>query len=161
MNDKLYTIPPLETVLGYKNEKVIKRFQSMYDLDNGLIHEIFEQVQIFLWISNKMKYEKNKVFTQLKAQVLLDEMWHNFILFTKDYTEYCNKYYGRFCHHDPCIETDQAEQSQYVCSEELKDIMYYINDQLGTDIVYKWYIEWSETYTIQYLHQRKKINFEI
>ncbi len=31
----------------------------------------------------------------------VDEVWHNFILHTRIYREYCLKYYGKFIHHNP------------------------------------------------------------
>lgn len=31
----------------------------------------------------------------------VDPAWHHFILFTRDYAAYCERYLGRFIHHDP------------------------------------------------------------
>jgi hypothetical protein len=31
----------------------------------------------------------------------IDEVWHNFVLFTRQYEAYCQKYFGRFMHHAP------------------------------------------------------------
>lgn len=31
----------------------------------------------------------------------IDEGWHNFILFTADYLDFCKKHFGRFVHHRP------------------------------------------------------------
>lgn len=32
---------------------------------------------------------------------VVDEAWHNFILFTKEYKKFCNGTFGRFLHHIP------------------------------------------------------------
>ena len=34
---------------------------------------------------------------------LVDETWHNFILHTRLYAEYCEKKFGQFIHHNPHI----------------------------------------------------------
>lgn len=31
----------------------------------------------------------------------VDEVWHQFILFTVQYQEYCKRYFGRYIHHAP------------------------------------------------------------
>jgi hypothetical protein len=32
---------------------------------------------------------------------LVDEVWHQFVLFTGEYTEFCNRYFGSYLHHAP------------------------------------------------------------
>lgn len=39
----------------------------------------------------------------------LDEIWHNFILFTGDYAEYCQERVGTFLHHQPLTLAQRAE----------------------------------------------------
>lgn len=43
---------------------------------------------------------------------MLDEMWHTFILFTKDYGDFCHEMFGHFIHHLPTIETEAEEVSR-------------------------------------------------
>jgi hypothetical protein len=31
----------------------------------------------------------------------VDDLWHTFLLFTRDYQDFCDEYLGRFIHHDP------------------------------------------------------------
>lgn len=31
----------------------------------------------------------------------VDEVWHQFVLFTKEYGEFCNTYFGKYLHHAP------------------------------------------------------------
>lgn len=32
---------------------------------------------------------------------LVDEAWHQFVLFTREYTSFCLRYFGRYIHHNP------------------------------------------------------------
>jgi hypothetical protein len=36
----------------------------------------------------------------------VDEAWHQFILFTKQYSEFCQRYFGRYVHHSPSNSPD-------------------------------------------------------
>lgn len=36
----------------------------------------------------------------------VDDMWHTFILFTRDYARFCKEIAGTFLHHDPGVEID-------------------------------------------------------
>lgn len=33
----------------------------------------------------------------------IDEVWHEFLMFTKDYAESCERLFGKFIHHEPSI----------------------------------------------------------
>jgi hypothetical protein len=34
---------------------------------------------------------------------IVDDLWHEFILYTRDYKEFCAKAFGRFMHHTPAV----------------------------------------------------------
>jgi hypothetical protein len=34
---------------------------------------------------------------------VVDELWHEFILFTRDYQDFCRQAFGRFLHHTPAV----------------------------------------------------------
>jgi hypothetical protein len=34
---------------------------------------------------------------------LADDLWHEFILYTRDYNDFCTKAFGRFLHHTPAV----------------------------------------------------------
>jgi len=38
----------------------------------------------------------------------IDELWHMFILFTKEYTDYCEHFNGRYVHHKPLGVKDHS-----------------------------------------------------
>lgn len=41
---------------------------------------------------------------------LIDEVWHNHLMFTKEYNEFCRKTAGRFLHHTPPIDGFSEEE---------------------------------------------------
>ncbi|HYD81418.1 MAG TPA: hypothetical protein VEC06_16545 [Paucimonas sp.] len=55
-----------------------------------------------------------------------DELWHQFILYTRAYDDFCRKAFGRFMHHTPAVALGQRHQNnrglrrtwRYVCQQE-------------------------------------------
>ena len=37
----------------------------------------------------------------IMPSIVLDDLWHEFILYTKEYNSFCNKAFGSFLHHSP------------------------------------------------------------
>ena len=44
----------------------------------------------------------NRRFVSMPSQVA-DELWHEFILYTRNYALFCNRAFGRFMHHTPAV----------------------------------------------------------
>ena len=67
----------------------------------------------------------DRKFVSMPSQVT-DELWHEFILFTKNYDAFCRKAFGQFLHHTPAVELSGTQQSNaglrrcwwYVCKED-------------------------------------------
>ena len=57
---------------------------------------------------------------------MADDLWHEFILYTKNYQVFCRKAFGRFLHHTPAAVLGSATQSNaglrrcwwYTCRDE-------------------------------------------
>ncbi len=58
-----------------------------------------------------VKMDKKRGALQPTADV--DHVWHNHIMFTKQYAEDCSTYLGRFMHHEPFDEVFQAFAPTY------------------------------------------------
>jgi hypothetical protein len=65
-------------------------------------------------------------FVAMPSQVV-DDLWHEFILYTRNYEAFCQKSFGRFLHHAPAAVLSSVKQSNeglrrcwyYSCREEL------------------------------------------
>ncbi|MBA3535610.1 MAG: hypothetical protein H0T84_03215 [Tatlockia sp.] len=84
----------------YKNSKVLDYFvhkNSELALDSA--EQLFEDLLAWMWLSVQRKKESKK--TMLFGPLLpLDELWHAFILHTRDYVDFCIHYFGEYFHHD-------------------------------------------------------------
>lgn len=64
-------------------------------------------------------------FVSMPSQVT-DELWHEFILYTRNYQEFCRRAFGRFMHHTPAVALGKDRQDNtglrrawwYSCKEE-------------------------------------------
>jgi hypothetical protein len=154
----------LEEVLQYKNDAIVLRFMETWDLPRADADDLFEQMNKWLWltaVSETLPGAPRLAITQ--STKLVDEMWHTFILFTSDYVAYCDRYFGRYLHHDPtpqaeydaAIESFERDPRTYM--QELEDSFArqseLVYDLLGEDTLIKWYREYTERYTDAYMQR--------
>lgn len=64
-------------------------------------------------------------FVSMPSQIT-DDLWHEFILYTRNYEDFCRRAFGRFMHHTPAVALGPAQQGNvglrrtwwYCCKEE-------------------------------------------
>lgn len=147
----------LDAMLAYENEDVISRFLDMFDVTYEEGKDIFQETKKFLYLC------------QLKGifipddLLILDEMWHNFILFTREYQLFCDNHFKRYFHHLPASKKEKEEQLKKNIDDpessrkEYLDKLHYIlsqtYDNLGDETVKKWF----QTYPVKYSKENIKM----
>ncbi|CAN7544792.1 hypothetical protein LJR289_003765 [Pseudoduganella sp. LjRoot289] len=69
--------------------------------------------------------KSGRLYVSMPSQVA-DDLWHELILYTKNYQQFCQKAFGRFLHHTPAIVLTKGQQGndgirrcwRYACMEE-------------------------------------------
>ena len=69
--------------------------------------------------------KSGRQFVSMPSQVV-DELWHEFILYTKNYEQFCQQAFGDFLHHTPAVVLGTAQQNNvglrrcwwFACREE-------------------------------------------
>lgn len=64
-------------------------------------------------------------YVSMPSQVA-DDLWHEFILYTRNYDAFCTRAFGRFMHHTPAVALGRSQQNNvglrrtwwYTCKEE-------------------------------------------
>lgn len=92
----------LGSVLEYKNNAVTQRISEKLELNKEQAVKLFEDCSKFLWLSET---EEKPIAPSPK----IDEAWHIFLLFTRDYQEFCQTYFGHFKHHRPLRSEDPTD----------------------------------------------------
>ena len=154
----------LAEVMQYKNEAVVQRFMETWDLPRADADDIFDQMNKWLWLhATSAALPDPPRLAILPSTKLIDEMWHTFILFTRDYVAYCERYFGRYLHHNP---TPQSEYKRAIASYERDPEAHMkalevaferqyelVYDLLGEDTLAKWYGEYTDRYTDEHMRQ--------
>lgn len=69
--------------------------------------------------------KSGRLYVSMPSQVA-DDLWHELILYTKNYQHFCQKAFGRFLHHTPAVVLTKGQQGNdglrrcwhFVCMEE-------------------------------------------
>lgn len=99
-------------IYNFDISEVTLRFSQKHKIDEDLAkrYELELKKYFLLRIAQKRRYGMNG---------LTDDLWHEFILSTQLYTDFCNEAFGRYLHHQPA----PPETSQSATAAE--SIMYF------------------------------------
>lgn len=104
--------------------QALQRLES-YEIPNGVVSRLVEKptygtmsaADIIERIAEFKKFVALLVINHDKKRRVemtseeIDEIWHTFILFTKEYQEFCNLLVGEYIHHEPNVQADNTDQS--------------------------------------------------
>ncbi|MES1159696.1 MAG: hypothetical protein ABUM51_02990 [Bacteroidota bacterium] len=147
----------LELILAYRNEDVLSRFTDQFAVNEEVAAELFTETLKFLYLS-----QLPAIFIPDEL-LMLDEMWHNFILFTKEYHAFCNQHFGRYFHHLPATKKEKTEQrareltdpvlAEKLFSQKLQYLIGATYDHLGEQTVVKWFKVYPVLYSKKQITQ--------
>lgn len=96
----------------------------------------------------------------------MDEMWHNFALFTKEYSLFCETFLGGYIHHLPMTRAEQERlKAKYKknpkatarrMEQQKLEQCNFIFHELGEPTLKKWYSEFPERYTPEFVNSRRR-----
>lgn len=113
--------PELLSLLSYNNPKVLEVFCSQHpEISVDEAQVVFQDLLAWMWLSVQRANLGKKTYL-FGPLLLLDEMWHVFILHTQDYVDFSMCYFGMYFHH----EVESVGFEHVVTEEELTD---FLND---------------------------------
>ncbi|WP_222430037.1 hypothetical protein [Burkholderia sp. KBS0801] len=81
---------PME-LAEYRKDGIIKKFRDEWSVSEHAACDIFEETKKFLFLADYA--QKHCVTFEIdEAVLIIDKMWHTFILFTKEYAEFCDTF---------------------------------------------------------------------
>ncbi|WP_346881342.1 hypothetical protein [uncultured Algibacter sp.] len=149
---------------NYIHHETILRFTDAYEMDIDEAKDIFNEMKKLLSLMNH--YGDNEYIFTHEPLWIVDEMWHTFLLYTKEYRLFCNTYFGRIIDHDIVVreqkqkiivglEDKDSEITDNV-SDAVKRLYQLIYDFLGRDTLIKWIDVYGKKYTIPYINSIRK-----
>lgn len=110
----LYIFILIKRYKRLEREKYIRRYVFGSELFNSLkeSHPDFGDKEVYLIARALRQFflvylRSNKHLVGMPSRVV-DDLWHEFILDTKKYTEFCKKAFGRYFHHIPASKNVKA-----------------------------------------------------
>lgn len=150
-------LPELQALESFEEPEVILKFARDFKIPVSDSKILFKETMKMLWLMVKHTQDVEKpgdisvprTFVLQKSMEPLDKMWHEFILFTREYHEFCDRFFGEYIHHIPCSEKEfQAFQQRKVERQEaferterneLRVFVRYIQENLGSDTLEVWF----------------------
>ncbi len=144
----------LREILKYRNEPLIRAFAKKKQLTLAESEDIFLELLKWLWFLANRDTKNSLLpegFPTFKEQGPIDAFWHEFILDTRAYQEFCDQYFGIFLHHVPTPDgMEGASHSmaqldpvkmQAITKSLIIRAMHEVHDAFGKETMLLWYVE--------------------
>ena len=145
----------LSDALSFQAPEVVLRFQREQGLSRPECEELFLECKRWLWACARRDedHEAGKDVPRMllisPELELIDEMWHCFLMFTREYTAFCHDYLGRVIHHVPMtshellsfesVRATDPERAKKIRQDEIRPQLGYLYDLLGPETLRRWY----------------------
>ncbi len=101
-----------EAVLQFQAPYLVEKLVKDHIADSVEEAEVlFAEAKKFLIMSHA---EPDVLWNMYSSRV--DEAWHQFVLFTRQYVDFCQRYFGKYLHHNPSNAPDVPESEGSVPS---------------------------------------------
>jgi hypothetical protein len=159
----------LEQALAYRNDQILYKFQERWSVSFEEALELFEETKKWLWLQVAARLRPGSPpLAMTVALAMVDEMLHTFILFTREYIQYCEDNYGAYLHHTPMTKREKdAQLARFRSDPEgvlaadaqfLSDMYSFTYELLGEETVLKWYSEYPLKYSGPRMAELSKSN---
>lgn len=141
----------INEILNFNHPALFERYNKTYPDNKLSAQEAVNEVIKYLWLTQKHQLDKlnfpdNKeldfICSMYPEMCEIDDMWHTFLLFTKDYTDFCIKHFGQYIHHTP--KTNEEPYNIQYFEIEFTRYLSYVYDNLGEETVKKWFADWLD-----------------
>lgn len=133
----------LPEILKYTNDDILKRYEIDYSCNQLSAKDALRELIKFLWLTQKHEAdlsasphdEQLRFMSGIPEEI--DDMWHTFILFTKEYLDFCTESFGKFIHHAPTAATERMliNKSQ----ADFAKYLNYVQKNLGEETTAIWF----------------------
>ncbi|KTD45448.1 hypothetical protein Lqui_2919 [Legionella quinlivanii] len=126
---------PLSTLLGAYNERIVKHYASNNpSLSLQQCQQLWKDLLGWMWLTQYRK-SLDKATYLFGPLLHLDDLWHFFILNTRDYCEFCQQYWGEYFHHD----IENPHEAHQLSADELADFLEDAMEFLGEDWIDRYF----------------------
>jgi hypothetical protein len=118
--------PSLESVMSYQHPQLLVRLEERAGMDAATAREVFEETKRFLYLCAIADQP-------LAPTERIDEVWHNFMLYSHDYASFCGSQFGFIIHHKPWSK-DEVSRSDWSIVRRTRELAERVfGDNLSRD----------------------------
>lgn len=136
----------LKEILDFRDQTVIKNFRKSHPLPEAECEMIFAETLKWLWLCRKhdliirVNFPENSTvrLSIFPAMRMVDEMWHAFILCTREYEAFCKRFLGTFIHHAPDVARIATSETKPDL-DALEHTVRFVCEQLGEKTAQLWF----------------------
>lgn len=159
----------IDEAVGYRDPDIVDRFGALFTVSQSEAEAIFDETKKWIWLLAVAATERKSGRDVPRLVIdsylnIIDEMWHNFLLFTRRYDDYCQSRFGFFVHHDPTpprekklimrsLETSNGHER---ILDARRQQYLYVAEKLGSATLELWYDDWSDLYTPTYVKKLRR-----
>mgnify|MGYP001615951246 CR=1 FL=1 len=81
-------------VLSYEHPELVERLKKKLGLSESAALELFDDMKKFLYLVGT-------AHQKLAPTKMIDDGWHEFLMYTRDYASFCIQFFGILLHHTP------------------------------------------------------------
>ncbi|QMT61252.1 hypothetical protein [Legionella sp. PC997] len=119
----------LSELLGYKNNTVVKHFCSHHpNFSEPEGQALFADLLAWMWL-NVHRAKQGKKTYLFGPLLILDELWHTFILHTRDYVDFSMRYFDCYFHHDVEPSGQEHVMEEVELTDYLQDCFAYLGSE--------------------------------
>jgi hypothetical protein len=154
MNPLLAHPDTYATVQAYQHSDLLVRFTSKHGFSTADCELLFSDLKSWLYLVGTSTSDAPPLVI-FPTMASIDDLWHEFILYTNDYANFCHAHFGHFVHHEPVREAEKVELRRRIKEdpitfrlqrrEELETLVGFVYDTLGEHICERWFSGfWSQ-----------------
>lgn len=136
---KVFTATTTQTdlhtnVMSYPMAHIIKRCQKDFGYTDQDMVILEKELKRFLIMTTTNSY-----LGMYSKDV--DNLWHTFILFTKEYSEFGHKFAGKFIHHEPETSETRTAAEQAQARREFREFIAKYKQTFHEDAHDIWFLD--------------------
>jgi len=138
----------LEATLEYQNKELVYYFSNYNGISLAEAEELFIDLKKWLWLCGQLD-DSSRTVHLFQEQDIIDQFWHCFLLFTRDYIIFCETYCGTIICHHPEPHLRRVRQKEKLRSNPglvikenlslLRESMEEVGRVLGAETAWRWY----------------------
>lgn len=128
----------IEEIMGYQMPDVIKRCKKDFNYTDEDMCIIEKEFKRFMVMSVLLEDKGIGMYSKD-----IDNLWHSFILFTKEYATFCDRFNGKFIHHVPETE-EKTPDKRAEAREDFQQFIKNYEELFKEEIHPIWFLDMFE-----------------